>query len=91
MNALAQELQYVCAHAPLEKKRVSTVRLALKLVPLPQRECGEKTAVNAKRMLANISPFFFFFFYPILPFPLSISPDHLLPAVTACGKRPGIV
>lgn len=91
MNALAQELQHACAHAPLEK-RVSTGRLALKLEPLPQRECGEKTAVNAKRMLANISPFFLIFFYHrILPFPLSISPDHLLPAVTACGKRPGIV
>lgn len=74
MNALAQELQHACAHAPLEK-RVSTGGLALKLEPLPQRECGEKTAVNAKRMLANISPFFLFIFFIITSF-LFLSQSH---------------
>lgn len=44
---------------------------------------GGESAVNAKRMLANISPLFF----PLTSFlfPLSITPDHLLPAVIACG------
>lgn len=37
--------------------RASPEKLPLQLVPLPQRERREKSAVNAKRMLAYISLF----------------------------------
>ena len=79
MNALAHE---VCSQidTPLEK-RALTDRITPELAALPQRECGEKTAMNAKRMLANIFPFL----PHILPFALSISP--LLPAVIARGDK----
>lgn len=66
MNACTSAM---CIHTALEK-RASTERLTLEPVPLPERECREKTAMNAKRMLANISPLFFShfpFLSPSLP------------------------
>lgn len=65
------------------EKHALTLRRTLKLVPLHQRECSEKTAMNAERMLANIFPLSMH----ILPFPLPISPDRLLPAVIAYGEK----
>ena len=74
-------------HTPLEK-RASTERLTLKLVPRPQRgNAGRKVPWMQKGCALTSPPFFLTSFL----FPPSISPDHLLPAVIACGRRPGIV